>query len=54
MPVTEELAVTLVQHTPRFVMRSRRIAIPLPRTIQLLEYVHTPPRPIVADDSRAK
>lgn len=40
--VAEELAVTLVEHTPRFVVRSQHVAVPLPRTIQLLEYVHTP------------
>lgn len=51
--VAEELAVTLVEHTPRFVVRSQHVAIPLPLTIQLLEYVHTPPRPVVDDDSRA-
>ncbi|MGO4201088.1 HNH endonuclease [Rhodococcus sp. TAF43] len=48
-----ELAVTLVEHAPRFLVRSQHIAIPLPRTIQLLEYVHTPPRPVVDDDTRA-
>lgn len=48
-----ELAVTLVEHTPRFVVRSQHVAIPLPRTIGLLEYVHTPPRPVVDDDTRA-
>lgn len=51
--VAEELAVTLVEHTPRFVVRSQHVAIPLPLTIGLLEYVHTPPRPVVNDDSRA-
>ncbi len=51
--LAEELAVALVEHTPRFVVRSQHVAIPLPRTIQLLEYVHTPPRPVVDDDSRA-
>ncbi|WP_305091414.1 HNH endonuclease [Prescottella sp. R16] len=51
--LAEELAVTLVEHAPRFVVRSQHVAIPLPCTIQLLEYVHTPPRPVVDDDSRA-
>ena len=51
--LAEELAITLVEHTPRFVVRSQHVAIPLPRTIQLLEYVHTPPRPVVDDDTRA-
>lgn len=51
--LAEELAVSLVEHTPRFVVRSQHVAIPLPRTIQLLEYVHTPPRTVVDDDSRA-
>ena len=51
--LAEQLAVTLVEHTPRFVVRSQYVAIPLPRTIQLLEYVHTPPRPTIDDDTRA-
>ncbi len=51
--LAEDLAITLVEHTPRFVVRSQHVAIPLPRTIQLLEYVHTPPRPVVDDDTRA-
>lgn len=42
--LAEELAVTLVEHAPRFVVRSQHVASPLPRTIQLLEYVHTPRR----------
>ncbi len=51
--LTEELAITLVEHAPRFVVRSQHVAIPLPRTVQLLDYVHVPPRPVVDDDSRA-
>ncbi len=51
--LNEELAITLVEHTPRFVVRSQHVAIPLPHTIQLLEYVHTPPRPAIDDDTRA-
>ena len=39
--LNEELAITLVEHTPRFVVRSQHVAIPLPHTIQLLEYVPT-------------
>lgn len=31
-----DLALTLVEHSPRFVVRSQYVAIPLPRTIQLL------------------
>ncbi|WP_420751315.1 HNH endonuclease [Rhodococcus sp. O3] len=51
--LTEELAITLVEHAPRFVVRSQHIAIPLPHTVQLLDYVHTPPRPVIDDDARA-
>lgn len=43
---------TLVEHTPRFVVRSQYVAIPLPRTIQLLGTC-TPPRPTIDDDTRA-
>lgn len=48
-----DLALTLVEHSPRFVVRSQYVAIPLPRTIQLLGYVHTAPRPTIDDDTRA-
>ncbi|EOM76617.1 HNH endonuclease [Rhodococcus rhodnii] len=51
--VTEELAVTVVEHSPRFVVRSQHVAIPLPHTVQLVDYVHVPTRPVVDDDSRA-
>ncbi|WP_092806080.1 HNH endonuclease [Rhodococcus globerulus] len=51
--LVEDLALTLVEHSPRFVVRSQYVAIPLPRTIQLFEYVHTPPRPTIDDDTRA-
>lgn len=51
--VVEGLAVAVVEHSPRFVVRSQHVAVPLPRAVRLLDYVHTPPRPVVDDDSRA-
>ncbi|AOW94092.1 endonuclease [Rhodococcus sp. WMMA185] len=51
--LTEELAVTVDECTPRFVVRSQHLAVPLPRIVRLVDYVHTPVRPVVDADTRA-
>ncbi|MEV0948689.1 HNH endonuclease [Rhodococcus sp. NPDC049939] len=51
--VTEDLVVIVDEYTPRFVVRSQHVAVPLPRIVRLVDYVHTPPRPVIDDDTRA-
>ncbi|MDH6280914.1 HNH endonuclease [Prescottella agglutinans] len=51
--VVENVAVTVVERTPCFVVRSQHFAIPLPEVVRLVEYVHTPPRAVIDDDTRA-
>ncbi|WP_433610514.1 HNH endonuclease [Prescottella agglutinans] len=51
--VAANIAVTVVERAPLFVVRSQRLSIPLPQIVRLVEYVHVPPRPVVDDDTRA-